>query len=93
MIPRLPPSSSDFVVKLTVNKRLRPYFEKWFNAEKKATESPANFILRKLKESVVKDYLMEKLLAEGTVIKKIRADEDALLSADALLIASEVSDG
>lgn len=55
-VPRLSPSANSLTVPVTVNKRLRPYFEIWFQRKRQDGETPEHFALRMLKTAAMNDY-------------------------------------
>ena len=77
-IPRLPESASSIDVTITVNKKLRPYFEIWFQKKKNPGETPEQFALRVLKASALKDYVdfeAPALLVAIDEVRKQSADD------------------
>ncbi len=90
MIPRLSPSSGNFRLDIAINKRLRPYFEKWFNTEKLPGESPDSFVIRKMKHLAIQDYLKSELPAEISAVSLANSGAKAALAADVALLGTEV---
>ncbi len=90
MIKRLPPASSNYSIALKVGKRLRPYFEKWYKAEKQAGDTPDSFALRCLKDCALLAYLKEEFPLERDRIAAVKTVSDADLKADIELLNIEV---
>jgi hypothetical protein len=77
-IPRLPEAASDFVLTVTIPKKLRPYFEHWYQATKKPGDTPESFAFRLLKQSAVRAYATPYVQAD---IKQVEADKQAAAEA------------
>ena len=90
MIPRLAPALSPVVVTISVNMRLRPYFELWFSKEKKPGETPAQFALRKLKDAAVKDYLEFTVQDERDSIDESTGNLHTALNDDVVALSGEL---
>jgi len=75
-IPRLPPATTPISVSLDVNAALRPYFTEFYQAKKEAGESPEQFLLRYMKESV-REYWVGSY--EWQIIETSRAEQIAIL--------------
>ena len=89
-IPRLTPSANPIDVTITVNERLRPYFEIWFQRKKLSGESPSQFALRVLKMNALNDYLNDVGKAEVDQIEAEKAAALDALQTDAHSIEGEV---
>jgi len=89
-IPRLAPSANPIDVTITVNVKLRPYFEIWFQRKKEAGEAPAQFALRMLKNAAMNDYLADVAKAEVDTIEQVKADAMTELQDDANSMSTEV---
>lgn len=89
-LPRLPAAEKPFTVELTVNERLRPYFEIWYQRTRKAGENPHSFIIRMLKTAALNSHLADTSQAE---VDSIEAAKQAALEAlqdDAELMQTEL---
>jgi hypothetical protein len=89
-IPRLPPSANPYELNVTVNIRLRPYFEIWFQRKKEPGETPEQFALRVLKTAALNDYLTDTGKAEMDAIEAAKETAITELNADVTAIATEV---
>ena len=89
-IPRLPESASPFVVEITVNVRLRPYFEIWFQREKLDGETPEQFALRMLKMAAMNDYYADVAKPAVDTIEQDKVDALTALQEDVNLLSTEV---
>jgi hypothetical protein len=90
MIPRLPPAKEPFVLTIAVNKRLRAYFEKWFQVKGLPNESPSDFVLRQLKDRALQDYLAAAMPNEVTRIQAAKQVEIDALGDDATVLSTEL---
>lgn len=90
MIPRLDPAANPIDVTVTVNVRLRPYFELWFNKTKLPGETAREFALRKLKESAFRDYLGFTIQDERDSIEQSTEDLNTALNDDIQALAEEL---
>ena len=89
-IPRLAPSADPIDVTITVNVKLRPYFEIWFQREKLAGETPKQFALRMLKNAAMNDYLRDTAKTEVDAVEQAKIDSLNALQADANSLSTEV---
>ena len=89
-IPRLAESDAPIDVTITVNVRLRPYFEIWFQRKKLAGETPPQFALRMLKIAALNDYLNDSITVETDAIEQEKVDATTALNDDINLMATEV---
>jgi len=89
-IPSLAPSARPFIVEVTVNVKLRPYFEIWFQRKKLDGETPEKFALRMLKNAAMNDYLADVAKSEVDGIEQAKADSLTALQADADSMNTEV---
>ena len=90
VIPRLTASANDFNLNITVNKRLRPYFEIWFQRKKEAGETPEQFALRIMKIAALNDYLHDVAKTETDAIEQAKTDATNALNDDIGVMATEV---
>ena len=89
-IPRLPPSANPYELNITINVKLRPYFEIWYQRKKEAGETPKQFALRVLKTVALNDYLKDEA---QIIINQIEADKAAAeqaLNDDIQAVSTEV---
>ena len=89
-VPRLPEATSSIDVTITVNKKLRPYFEIWFQKKRKAGETPAQFALRVLKANALKDYIEFEVPPMIIAIDEEKRQSATDLVQDANSISGEV---
>ena len=89
-IPRLAPSANPIDVTITVNVKLRPYFEIWFQRKKESGETPAQFALRMLKHAALNDHIGGTVKAETEAIEKEQSDAMVALQGDIVSMGTEV---
>ena len=89
-IPRLAPSANPIDVIITVNVKLRPYFEIWFQRKKLDGETPQQFGLRVLKNAAINDYLADTAKTEVDVIEQNKIDALVILQSDTDSLSTEV---
>lgn len=89
-IPRLDPSSNDLTISITVNKRLRPYFTNWYQADKLENDTPEEFIIRQLKINAMQWYSSEEKRPLVQAAKQTKQDEVDSLELDEKALFNEV---
>ena len=82
MIPRLPESANSLDITITINKRLRPYFEIWYQRKKESGEAPEQFALRFLKLAALNDYVGSNVKTEADAIESATAAAKTALQDD-----------
>jgi len=89
-IPRLPPAAKSYTVSVTVNAKLLPYFQMWYQRKKLAEETSEDFVIRMLKAGALNDYLADVGQVEMNTIEQSRTDAMAALSADVKVLDGEL---
>lgn len=89
-LPRLAPSANDFTVSITVNKKLRPYFEIWFNKQKESGETPEKFALRMLKTAALNDHIQANIQASMDEAKAVSDAANQTINDDIVMMSTEV---
>ncbi len=89
-LPRLTPSDSPYTVEITVNEKLRPYFEVWFQNAKEAGESPKQFALRQLKTNALNWHISQNIQTEQVTIEEAKLQMEQALRDDITSLAGEV---
>ena len=90
-IPRQPPAANPYELNVTINVKLRPYFEIWYQRKKLAGETPPQFALRVLKTAALNDYLHDesKVIMDVIEADKLAAVDE--LNADIQTLDSEIN--
>lgn len=89
-IPRLPEAANPFTLEITVNVKLRPYFEIWYQRMKRQGETPEQFAIRALKTAALNDYLQMHLPAEQQAVEEAKAAAEAAVNADIQSLDTEI---
>jgi len=89
-IPRLPEAAQAFTVEITVNTRLRPYFEIWYQRTKQDGETPEQFALRVLKTAALNDYIKSNIKTETDAIAAAKVAAETALNNDIQAMGTEV---
>lgn len=89
-IPRLTPSANPYELGVTINVKLRPYFEIWYQRKKQAGDTPEKFALRVLKTAALNDYIMDNIKAEQDAIEQAKSDAETAVQSDINALGDEV---
>ena len=89
-LPRLVQSANDFTLTITVNKRLRPYFEVWFQQAKEAGDTPEKFALRAMKTAALNHHIQANIKVEQDAIEQAKIDASDAVNADITAFSTEV---
>jgi len=89
-IPRLTESANPFELTITVNTKLRPYFEVWYQQAKEAGETPEQFAIRIMKTAALNHHIQQNIKVERDAIEQAKIDAAKVVQADVESIASEV---
>jgi len=89
-IPRLPKATNSLDVTITVNKKLLPYFQVWFQKKREPGETPEQFALRALKGAALGDYIAFEGRGVSDAIEAERLQAITDLEADANSMDGEV---
>ena len=89
-IPRLPEAANPYELNVTINVRLRPYFEIWYQTKKQPGDTPEQFALRVLKTAALNDYLSDAGKIEMDAIEAVKEASITELNTDVTAMASEV---
>ncbi len=90
MIPRLPEDANDLSITITINKKLRPYFELIFTRKKLPGETKEQFGLRLWKIAALNDYLTDTAKSERDVIEQQSTYAMTALQGDIGTLTTEV---
>ena len=90
MIPRLPADANPIDVTITVNEKLRPYFEIWFQTKKEAGESPEAFALKVLKQQALNFHISANLKVEQNAIEEAKKLAEQAVNDDIQSMVTEV---
>lgn len=63
-ILRLPESANDYNLSVTINKKLFPYLQAWFQRKRNDGETVEQFALRVLKASALQDYINDVVASQ-----------------------------
>ena len=90
-LPRLTPSANSFTLsEKIINKKLRPYFENWYNKEKEAVESPDDFVSRILKALALNSHIQDNIKTETDAIEAQTAASNQAINDDVTSLSGEV---
>lgn len=89
-LPRLPEAANPYELTVTVNVRLRPYFEIWYQRKKEPGDTPEKFALRVLKRAALNDYIEDVGKIEMAAIDEVRSTAIEELNSDVAVMDAEV---
>lgn len=89
-IPRLPEDANPYELSVTINTKLRPYFEIWYQRKKEAGDTPEKFALRVLKTAALNDYIADAGKTAFESIEAAKAAEIEALGQDIQTLGTEV---
>jgi len=90
-IPRLA-ATSPISVTVNVSAKLRPYFTQWFQENKKAGQTPEQFVLELMKKSAAQYYNSLHIETEFAAAEVVAQEAKAAVLTDSRALYAEMDD-